>query len=159
MSSIALSMKFALLKRWMYCELWRPMSVWELSITFNSHLRGGERKEDGKIHAIPLDESIPPFVCEDNQLVSMNLFVFTKDIMEVLKARLPEFLKDNISNLKAEFLIPDEVSRVVGEGRATLELLETPSVWYGVTSREDKPSVVKALKRLTEKGLYKEGLY
>ena len=118
-----------------------------------------ERKEDGKIHAVPLDESIPPFLCEDNQLVSMNLFVFTKDIIDILKARLPEFLNENIGSLKAEFLIPDEVSRVVGEGRATLELLETPSVWYGVTYREDKPSVVKALKRLTDQGLYKEGLY
>ena len=65
----------------------------------------------------------------------------------------------NISNLKSEFLIPDEVSRIVNEGKASLKLLETPSVWYGVTYKEDKPSVVKALKRLTDQGLYKPGLY
>ena len=118
-----------------------------------------ERKEDGKIHAIPLDDKEAPFVCEDNQLVSMNLFVFTKDIIDLLKEKLPIFLKENIGNLKSEFLIPEIVSEIVGEGRATLELLETPSVWYGVTYREDKPSVVKALKALTDKGLYKEGLY
>ena len=118
-----------------------------------------ERGKDGIIRAEPLDSSIPPFNCEDNQLVSMNLFVFTKDIIPLLKAQLPIFLKENIANLKSEFLIPDEVSRIVGEGKATLELLETPSVWYGVTYKEDKPSVVKALKRLTDQGLYKEGLY
>ena len=118
-----------------------------------------ERKEDGKIHAVPLDESIAPFVCEDSQLVSMNLFVFTKDIIDLLKEKFPIFLKDNINNLKGEFLIPEVVSEVVGEGRATLQLLETPSVWYGVTYKEDKPSVVKALKELTDKGLYKKGLY
>ena len=118
-----------------------------------------ERGKDGVIRAEPLDSSIPPFNCEDNQLVSMNLFVFTKDIIPLLKAQLPVFLKDNIGNLKSEFLIPDEVSRIVGEGLATLKLLETPSVWYGVTYKEDKPSVVKALKRLTDQGLYKPGLY
>ena len=118
-----------------------------------------ERGKDGVIRAEPLDSSIPPFNCDDNQLVSMNLFVFTKDIIPLLKAQLPVFLKDNIGNLKSEFLIPDEVSRIVGEGQATLKLLETPSVWYGVTYKEDKPSVVKALKRLTDQGLYKPGLY
>lgn len=118
-----------------------------------------ERGKDGVIRAEPLDSSIPPFTCEDNQLVSMNLFVFTKDVIPLLKAQLPVFLKDNIGNLKSEFLIPDEVSRIVGEGLATLKLLETPSVWYGVTYKEDKPSVVKALKRLTDQGLYKPGLY
>ena len=118
-----------------------------------------ERKEDGNIYAQPLDEGQEPFVCEDNQLVSMNLFVFTKDIIDLLKEKLPIFLKENISNLKSEFLIPEIVSEIVGEGRATLELLETPSVWYGVTYREDKPSVVKALKKLTDQGLYKKGLY
>ena len=117
-----------------------------------------ERTSDGII-ATPLDESIPPFKCEENQLVSMNLFVFTKDVMKKLEAKFPEFLKDNVSNLKSEYLIPEVVSELVNEGQASLELLETPSVWYGVTYREDKPSVVKALKELTDKGVYKKGLY
>ena len=118
-----------------------------------------ERGEDGVILATPLDEKIPPFKCDDGQLVSMNLFVFTKDVMGLLKEKFPVFLKDNIGNLKSEYLIPEVVSEIVGEGKATLELLETPSVWYGVTYREDKPSVVKALKEFTDKGLYKKGLY
>ena len=118
-----------------------------------------ERGKDGIIKATPLDESIPPFNCEDNQLVSMNLFVFTKDAIGLLKEHFPEFLKDNVNNLKSEYLIPEVVSQIVKEGQATLELLETPSVWYGVTYREDKPSVVKALKEFTDKGLYKKGLY
>ena len=114
---------------------------------------------NGVIHAEPLDEKEKPFDCEPGQLVSMNLFAFSKDIIQRLWEEFPNFLKENISNLKAEYLIPEEVSRLVGEGKATLELIGTPSVWYGVTYREDKPSVVKALKELTDKGLYKPGLY
>ena len=118
-----------------------------------------ERQPSGEIKAEPLDEKIPPFICQENQLVSMNLFVFSKDIIDLLKERFPIFLKENIANLKSEYLIPEIVSQIVNDKQATLELLETPSVWYGVTYREDKPSVVKALKELTDKGLYKPGLY
>ena len=111
------------------------------------------------IQATPLDDSIRPFICKPGQLVSMNLFVFTKDVVEKLQAKFPLFLRDNIDNLKSEFLIPEEVSRLVEEGKATLKLINTPSKWYGVTYREDKPAVVKALKELTDKGFYKKGLY
>ena len=117
------------------------------------------KNEKGAIIAEPLDTSIPPFECEPGQLVSMNLFAFSKDVIQKLQAQFPAFLKENIQNLKAEYLIPEEVSRLVGSGKATLKLISTPSVWYGVTYREDKPSVVKALKELTDKGLYKKGLY
>ena len=111
------------------------------------------------IQATPLDDSIRPFICEPDQLVSMNLFAFTKDVVKRLAEKFPLFLRDNIDNLKSEFLIPEEVSRLVEEGKATLKLISTPSKWYGVTYREDKPTVVKALKELTDKGLYKPGLY
>ena len=117
------------------------------------------KDENGLIQAEPLDENEPKFVCEKGQLVSMNLFAFSKDVVGKLMKQFPGFLKDNINNLKSEYLIPEEVSRMVENKEASLELIPTPSVWYGVTYREDKPSVVKALKEFTDKGLYKKGLY
>ena len=117
------------------------------------------KDEKGVIHAEPLDKNLEPFICEPGQLVSMNLFAFTKDIIKKLEKQFPAFLKDNIQDIKSEYLIPEEVSRLVGNKEATLRLISTPSVWYGVTYREDKPSVVKALKNLTDKGYYKPGLY
>lgn len=117
------------------------------------------RDERGVIQATPLDENLKPFICEPGQLVSMNLFAFSKDILDRLAEYFPTFLRDNIDNIKSEYLIPEEVSRLVQSGKASLELISTPDVWYGVTYREDKPAVVKALKQLTDKGLYKPGLY
>ena len=117
------------------------------------------KDEKGVIIAEPLDKNIAPFVCDPNQPVSMNLFAFSKDVIQKLQEEFPIFLKENIDNLKSEFLIPEETSRLVSGGKATLKLINTPSVWYGVTYREDKPAVVKALKELTDKGLYKKGLY
>lgn len=116
-----------------------------------------ERKGD-KIIASPLDGS-EPFEVKENDLVSMNLFAFNKDLIKKLEEKFPLWLKENINVPKSEFLIPTVVDELVHEGKATLKLLETSSVWFGVTYKEDKPGVVKALKELVDKGVYKKGLY
>lgn len=115
-------------------------------------------KVNGKIIATPLEKG-EPFEIKEDQLVSMNLFAFNKDLIARLEEKFPLWLKENISNLKAEFLIPTVVDELVKEKRATLQLLDTPSAWFGVTYKEDKPAVVKALKNLVDKGVYKKGLY
>ena len=115
-------------------------------------------KVNGEIVCKPLDGS-EEFKVPPTQLVSMNLFCFNLDLMEHLKNRFPVWLKENINVPKSEFLIPTVVDELVHEGKATLKVLETSSVWFGVTYKEDKPGVVKALKALVDKGEYKEGLY
>ena len=115
-------------------------------------------KVDGKIICSPLDGSAK-FEVPPTQLVSMNLFCFNVDLIQKLAERFPLWLKDNINVPKSEFLIPTVVDELVHEGKATLKVLETPSVWFGVTYKEDKPGVVAALKALVDKGEYKEGLY
>ncbi len=116
-----------------------------------------ERKGD-KIVATPLDGSAE-FEVRPDDLVSMNLFAFNKDLIARLAERFPAWLEKNINVPKSEFLIPTVVDELVHEGKATLKLLETSSVWFGVTYKEDKPGVVKALNDLVEKGVYKKGLY
>ena len=106
----------------------------------------------------PLDGTAP-FEVKPSQLVSMNLFAFNKDLIGELKEKFPRWLKDNINVPKSEFLIPTVVDELVHENKATVRLLSTPSVWFGVTYKEDKPGVVKALKELVDKGVYKPGLY
>ena len=117
-----------------------------------------ERNAEGKIICTPL-EGGEPFEVGEDCLVSMNLFAFSKGLIDELGRKFPIWLKDNIGNLKSEFLIPTVVDELVHEGRATVKVLETPSQWFGVTYKEDKPQVVKALADLVEKGYYKKGLY
>ena len=111
-----------------------------------------------KIMSTPLDGS-PAFEVQPDDLVSMNLFAFNKDLIQKLEEKFPIWLKDNINVPKSEFLIPTVVDELVHEGKASLKLLETSSVWFGVTYKEDKPGVVKALNDLVNKGVYKKGLY
>lgn len=117
-----------------------------------------ERNKEGRIIATPLENG-EPFEVSEDQPVSMNLFCFNKDLMDQLGSRFPKWLKENGNELKSEFLIPTVVDELVHEGKASLKLLSTESVWFGVTYKEDKPGVVKALKELVQKGEYKEGLY
>ena len=112
------------------------------------------------ISATPLEaKDGGEFEVKEDDLVSMNLFCFTKDLIDHLKEKFPVWLDEFINVPKSEFLIPTVVDELVGEGKASLKLLSTPSVWFGVTYKEDKPGVVASLKKLVEKGEYKEGLY
>lgn len=116
------------------------------------------RNEKGEIECLPLEGGEVYKVNED-QPVSMNLFVFNKDLISHLEEKFPIWLKSHINEEKSEFLIPTVVDELVHEGKATLTLLPTNSKWFGVTYKEDKPGVVKALESLVKKGEYKEGLY
>jgi hypothetical protein len=94
-----------------------------------------------------------------NEPVSMNFWGFTPAVFPMLETVLEEFLSSAREDLKAECYIPRAVGQIVSKGSATVEVLETSSEWFGVTYREDKPSVMAALKRLTESGEYPSPLH
>ena len=53
----------------------------------------------------------------------------------------------------------DEVEELLKENKATVEVLNTPDKWYGVTYREDKPMVMEAVRRMKAAGAYPEKLW
>ena len=46
------------------------------------------------------------------------------------------------------------VDRMIREGALDVRVLDTPAAWFGVTYKEDRPNVVRALKKLHEQGVY-----
>ena len=117
-------------------------------------------KKDGKILATPLDESLEPFNIEKDTLVSMNMFCFSGSIMDYMWEKFPKFLDDNKNNLlKCEYLLPTVVSDLIKEGEVTVKIVSSPAVWYGITYKDDKPNVVKSIKKLMDAGQYKKGLW
>ena len=92
--------------------------------------------------------------------VSMNLWGFTPEIFTEIENRFADFLRANKDNpLKCEFYIPFVVDELVKEGKARVTALTTPEKWYGVTYKEDKLSVMAALKEKAEQGLYPTPLW
>lgn len=94
-----------------------------------------------------------------DELVSMNMWGFTPTIFDHMERQFPEFLKASAANPKAEFFIPTVVDRLIREGKATVEVLETPEKWFGVTYREDRPVVAEGIRRLITSGVYPERLW
>ena len=48
---------------------------------------------------------------------------------------------------------------IIKEGTGRCELLSTPSRWFGVTFKEDRPGVVAKFQELADKGAYPSPLY
>lgn len=113
-----------------------------------------EKKSDG-IYFTEDDGETWHFL-EDETVVSMNLFGFTPKFVEKIGDSFPEFLEKNIpiNPEKCEYLLPRSLDEMVAEGKAEVEMLYSSDKWYGVTYKEDKPTVVNAIKSMTESGLY-----
>jgi hypothetical protein len=89
----------------------------------------------------------------------MNMFCVHPSVFERFSSRFEEFLKENKDELKGEFLLPVEFSRLVNEGIIEMKVLETPSTWFGVTYPEDAEIVRNKLKELVKKGEYPKNLW
>lgn len=113
-------------------------------------------RQNGQIVYIESDGTHP---LEENVPVSMNLFGFTPDYFRHSDVTFKEFLKENSSNLKAEFFIPLLVNQLISAGKATLKVLSTTSSWFGVTYKEDRPSTVARIQKLTDEGVYPSPLF
>ena len=93
-------------------------------------------------------------------LVSMNMWGLTPDFMEVLEKGFEEFLSGLApEDTKKEYLLPELVDHLIKNESAEVDVLETKATWFGVTYQEDKETVMRAFKNLTEAGIYPQGLY
>lgn len=116
-------------------------------------------EENGIITATPLDES-NSFIIDSNTCVSMNMLGFNPTLFPYIEKHFPEFLENNKDNmLKCEYLIPDILTMATKEGYAKTKVLPTTAKWEGVTYKEDKEGVVKAIQKLTEEGVYPQNLW
>tara|TARA_Y100000766_G_scaffold166877_1_gene143346 strand:+ start:1 stop:861 length:861 start_codon:yes stop_codon:yes gene_type:complete len=94
-----------------------------------------------------------------NELVSMNMWGFMPSIFDHLEKMFNEFLDENISDLKSEFLIPSVVNDLIEKNIEKVQVLKTKSTWFGVTYMEDKPFVKNQIKELIQTGIYPEKLF
>lgn len=95
-----------------------------------------------------------------NCAVSMNMWGVTPDFLDELDAGFREFLAaGGAADKKAEYLLPEVIGKMLREERATVKVLETSDKWFGVTYKEDKEAVVKALQALVDAGKYPSSLF
>ena len=114
--------------------------------------------EDGKIYG---ENNVTGETVElaPKSLCSMNMWGFTPDYFEKSAAIFESFLEKNINELKAEYYIPYAIDCMIKDGTGRTEVLSTPSRWFGVTFKEDRPGVVAKFQEFADQGVYPTPLY
>jgi len=93
-----------------------------------------------------LDEQAP---------VSMNFWGFPQNIFPELSRLFSQFLMTGgLGNPRAEFYIPSAVNSLIKEGRTRVAATGTRENWFGVTYREDKARIIRAIAELVRQGRY-----
>ncbi|WP_242202612.1 nucleotidyltransferase family protein [Aestuariivivens insulae] len=124
-----------------------------VDVTERTHIEkidGKLMRKDDNGEFIPIDE---------NTVVSMNFWGFTPKCFEFGGQLLLDFLENNKENLKAEFYLPTIVNEILKSGEATVEVLKSEAKWFGVTYKEDKAIVQKAIEALKADNVYPKHLW
>ena len=88
--------------------------------------------------------------------VSMNFWGFKPSVIEKLSVIFKNEINDGIkaNPLKYEALLPNHIGKLVKENKAKVKVLTSEDSWFGVTYKEDKPSVVAKIQSFKDQGLY-----
>ena len=99
-------------------------------------------------------------ILDPDAVISMNFWCFTPSMMRQLESELTSFLRpdDPRKSLTAECTLPEVVDCLIQRDEPSVEMLRTKAVWFGVTYREDKPSVMAELEKLHAAKAYPEKL-
>lgn len=116
-----------------------------------------ERNSKGEIAFT--DENGKEQTIGDRTPVSMNMWGFTPDYFKHSEKLFVKFLEEKGKELKSEFFIPLVVNELIETNAATVEVLDTPAQWFGVTYAADRQGVVDKIKTLVEKGEYPNKLF
>ncbi len=118
-----------------------------------------EKREPGIAYS--QDDGASWISLDEDAVVSMNLWGFSKSMLHELEARFPAFLEVAMKEnpMKGEFFLPSVITELLQEEKAVVEVLTSKDKWYGVTYQEDKPVVVAAMQKMKEEGKYPDILY
>ena len=111
---------------------------------------------DGKIIAKEKDGDVE---LNPEAKTSMNFRGFHPSIFPATERMFHNFLKENASNIKAEFFIPLIANELVKSGEGKIKVISGGSTWFGVTYKEDKEAVSQKIKDLVNSGEYPPKLW
>lgn len=126
------------------------------SITERTHI---EKRGDGI--AFTEDDGETWTALSPDAVVSMNLWGFTPGFTAALETDFRRFFREDVPKNpeKAEFFLPFVVNDLLAQDKAQVTVLSSADKWYGVTYKEDKETVVNAIRSMTESGVYPAPLW
>lgn len=96
-----------------------------------------------------------------DSIVSMNMWGFSAEFIEMLKEGFVDFFKNEVPEnpFKSEYLLPMFVEKLLQENKVSVEILTTNDKWFGTTYKEDIPYIRENFRKLAENGVYNADLY
>jgi NDP-sugar pyrophosphorylase family protein len=120
-------------------------------------------KERTKIYGdngkVIYEENDTKFEVPASSSVSMNFWCFHQSLFDTTEELFKTFVRENISNLKSEFFIPIIAENFMHQQGGTIQVIPTNAQWFGVTYKEDAPSVKKSLDALIATNEYPVSLW
>lgn len=109
-------------------------------------------------------------VLDGDAVVSMNMWGLKPSVFSYLESEFKRFLtkyvcgpdvseETRMRGLEMEFFLPSVVDRLIVDGKSTVRVLETSSVWFGVTYPEDREVVQRKILSLIDAGDYPANLW
>lgn len=94
-----------------------------------------------------------------DEIVSRNMWGFTRSVFGHLQRAFADFLEERGRDTESEFLIPTVVGTLLAKRSARVKVLPTRDRGFGVTYPNDKPFVVKSIHNLIARGIYPQKLW
>ncbi|MFC1461971.1 NDP-sugar synthase [Verrucomicrobiota bacterium] len=94
-----------------------------------------------------------------DKLVSTNIWGLKASFFEHLDNQFRGFLEEWPGSSDAEFFLPSVIDTLIKSGDMTVNVLESPGPWFGITHPEDRPDLVAALRALINTGDYRSNLW
>lgn len=115
----------------------------------------------GKEAAYTEDDGNTWVVLLKDSTVSMNLWGFGSSILSELEENFIDFLENEVPGnpKKSEYFLPFVVDKLIADKKASVQVLTSMDKWYGVTYKEDKETVEKAIESFKVQGIYPKDLW
>lgn len=132
------------------CEVDADMNLVSINERTKIYAEGNKiiyEENDRKIE-VPYDSS-----------VSMNFWCFHPAVFELTGRLFKKFVPANKENIKAEFFIPIIADEFIKEKGNVIKVIPTSSQWFGVTYKEDAPTVKASIDELVTGKVYPPSLW
>ena len=94
-----------------------------------------------------------------NTIVSMNFWICNPSIFNYIETYFTSFLQNPDNLEKSEIYLPFVAQEMMSNGLIDINVIDSKSLWFGVTYYADKETAVNTLAELTNKGHYPSPLW
>lgn len=89
-----------------------------------------------------------------NELVSMNMWVFSTSVFKYLRAYFDSFFQINQFDVNAELYLPHVINALLKESIVSVKVKATDAEWFGLTYSDDLPRAKKMIIDAIDKETY-----